>query len=627
MMNLMRRFASTLGGKILGGLLLIGLAGFGISNVLLDLGSNTLARVGNEDITTTQFQRAYQQQLNQYAQQTGQQPTPEQALQLGIPSAVIGKLASDSAINQFTTKQGMGVSDAKLAKMVRDDPSFAGTLGTFERANFEQVLQQNGYTEAEYFDLQTRAARRQQVALGLFAGSAVPKAAEQLLYRYRNDTRTVEYFTLSATSLPDIGTPTDADLTKYLTDHQAEFRTKETRTVDVLAMTPDILAALPDYQPTEDQIKAEYERTKASLVKIERRDIQQVALPDEAKATFFQQQHDAGVSFADAVKASGLTANDFGLLAKTEVQDPALADAAFGLAKEGDFAIIAGIGSKRVVGVTKIEAGGQTTYEEAKPAIAKTLAVTKAKAAYADIQDQIESLRAGLKPLKEIADRFKLPVQTVLVTAGGPELSAVTGLDQENRAKVATSIFAATQGKLAPTVTISSTNNVWFDLSKVDPARDQTLAEVKDAVTTAWTNAKTDAALQAEVKSILADLDGGKSFTDVAATRSQFATISPPITRDGDKTKVLNEQVANQIFSAGPNSHGSAVDGDGDYLIYHVVDITPAAGEPDANVKDFLTNSTRDALYAEFISGLRDEAGLKINQQVLSSVLNLTPAQ
>jgi len=32
MLNLMRRFASTWFGKILGGLLLIGLAGFGISN-------------------------------------------------------------------------------------------------------------------------------------------------------------------------------------------------------------------------------------------------------------------------------------------------------------------------------------------------------------------------------------------------------------------------------------------------------------------------------------------------------------------------------------------------------------------------------------------------------------------
>jgi peptidyl-prolyl cis-trans isomerase D len=304
-----------------------------------------------------------------------------------------------------------------------------------------------------------------------------------------------------------------------------------------------------------------------------------------------------------------------------------VADAAFGLAKEGDFAIIPGIGGKRVIGVTKIEAGGTTSYEDAKPIVARNLAIAKAKTAYADIQDQIESLRAGLKPLKEIADRYKLPVSTVTITAGGPELSSVTALPEADRAKVATAIFAATQGKLAPTVAVNSNENIYFDLSKVEAARDQTLDEVKDKVTAAWTAAKTDAALKAEVDAIVKELDGGKSFQDVAAERTQFATISQPITRDGDKTNVLTQQVATAIFSKGPDSHGWAIDGDGEYVVYHVTDVTPAQGEGDKNIKDFLENSERDALYAEFVGGIRDEAGIKINQQALSQLLNLDQPQ
>lgn len=623
MMDFMRRFASSLLGKILGGLLLIGLAGFGIQNVILDLGTNTIARVGDEDITTQQFQRDYRQQLNQFAQQTGQMPTDAQALQYGIPTSVIAKLASDASVNQLAIKLGIGVSDAKLAEMVRTDPSFAGTLGTFERGNFEQVLQQNGYTEAEYFDLQTKAARRQQIALGMFAGTVVPATAKTLLNRYRNDTRTVEYFTLNGTSLPDIAAPTDDDLKAFLTAHQADYRTKETRTVDVVAMTPDILASQPAYQPTDDEIKAEYDKTKDSLTKIEKRDVQQVALTDPAKLAQFEKALTDGRHFLDIVAEAGLKATDFGLLAKSGLADSTVADAAFGLAKEGDFVIIPGIGGKRAVGVTKIEAGGTTSYDEAKPIIVKKLSLAKAKAAYANVQDEIESLRAGLKPIKDIAQRYKLPVATVSLTADGAELSALPGIAEADRAKVAKGVFAATEGKLAPTVSISSTNNVWFDLSKVEPARDQTLDEVKDKVIAAWTAAKTDEALRAEVKSILAELDGGKSFQDVAAAHSQFATISQPITRDGDKTNVLTQQVATQIFANGTDSHGSAVDGDGDYLVYHVVDVTPATGEGDKNIADFLENSSRDALYAEFIGGLRDEAGIKINQQALSALLNL----
>jgi len=619
MLKFMRRFASTWIGKLLGGLLLIGMAAFGISNVIVDLGSNTLARVGNEDITTTQFQRAYQQQLNQFAQQTGQMPTNQQAMQFGIPGSVISQLASDSAINQFAQSYGIGVSDAQLAVMVRNDPSFAGNLGSFDKGQFESVLQQNGYTQAEYFELQTRAARRAQIAMGLFEGTVVPKTAEDLLNRYRNDTRTVEYFTLNATSVSNVPDPTDADLKAYLAAHQADFRTKETRTIDVMALTPDLLATLPDYQPTEDEIKAEYDRTKDTLTKTEKRDIQQVVLSDPNKEQFFK----PGTNFLDDAKAAGLTPTDFGLLAKTDVTDPSLADAAFGIPSEGGFAIIAGVGAKRVVGVTKIEGGGTIGYDEAKPQLIKNLAMAKAKAAYADVQDQVESLRAGLKPIKDIAARFKLPVATVALTSDGSELSSYPGIAEADRPKVTTAVFAAKEGKLAPTVAIAANDNVYFDLTKVDPARDQTLDEVKDKVSAAWTAAKTDDALKAEVAAIIKELDSGKSFQDVATERNQFATVSPPITRDGDKASVLSQQVATQIFASGPNSYGSTVDADGEYLVYHVTDVTPAQGEGDKNIADFLTNSQRNGFYTAFINGLRDEQGIHINQQALSQTLNL----
>jgi peptidyl-prolyl cis-trans isomerase D len=627
MLHLMRRFASTLVGKIMFGVLMIGLAGFGISNVVLNLGSTTLARVGNEEITTTQFQRAYRQQLNQLAQQTGQMPTDQQALQMGIPGAVIGRLASESAINQLAVAYGIGVSDATLAQRVRQDPNFLNNLGQFDRAAFQQVLPQLGFTEAEYFDLLARDARKEQLALGLFAGTQVPKAAEELLNRYRNDKRTVEYFTLNSTSIPPLPEPTDDDLRKYLADHQAEFRTKETRTVDVMALTPEILAAGAEYQPAEDEIKAEYDRTKDSLAKGEKRDVQQVSLNDPDKEKLFEQALKDGRHFLDVVAEAGLKATDFGLVGKTDLVDPAVADAAFGLAHEGDFVIIPGIGGKRAIGVVKIEGGGTPTYEQAKADIAKNLALQKAKKAYADIQDQIESLRAGLKPLKEIADRFKIPEATVKVTAGGDELKDFPGIAEADRSRVAQAIFAATEGKLAPTITISGNSNIWFDLDKVEPARDQTLDEVRDKVTAAWTDAKTDEALQAEVKAIIAELDSGKSFQDVAAARSQFATVSQPITRDGDKTAVLTQQVAETIFSRGPDSHGSAVDGDGEYLVYHVVDVTPATGEGDANIKNYLSNSLQNGLYSDFVAGLRDEDGIKINQQALSQLLNLDQAQ
>ncbi len=622
MLNFMRQFASTIWGKILGGVLLVGLAGFGIQNVLMDLGTNTIAKVGDRDIPLQDFQRLYQAQLQDYAQKTGQTPTGDQAMSLGIPGSVLQQLAGFAALDQLAQKYGVSVSDTKLASMVRADPAFNGVLGTFDRSVFDQWLQQQGYTEASFLDYETQVGRREQMAIGLVEGSYIPATALDLVNRFRGETRTVEYFTLNQTSVADPGTPTDADLTAYLKDHQADFRTKETRTIDVVYLNPDILGA--QFQPTDDEIKAEYDRTKAQLTTPEKRHIEQVVLttPDVEKA--FTDALAAGTSFTDAAAAAKVAPVDIGVLAKSEVSDGALADAAFGLPKAGSFAIIPGIAGKRAVGVTEIQPGGTTSLEDAKPDIAKRLAAAKAKAGYADLQDQIEELRAAFKPLKDIAARYKLPVETVALTQDGGELSAVPGLAEADRSKIAEGVFAATQGKLAPTVNYGSTSNAWFDLTKVDPARDQTLSEVHDAVATAWSNAKIDAELKAEVKSVTAELDAGKSLADVAAELKQFVTTSQPISRQGDPTSVLKQPVAEQIFSSAPGSHGSAQDADGEYLIYHVTDVGPP-GPPDAQVTAFLTNSMRSTLADQLVSGLRDEFGIHVNQQALDQALNLDP--
>src|SRR5690606_861023 len=130
-------------------LLLIGLTGFGVSGVILDFGSSTVAHVGSAEVTAREFQRAYNDDLNRVARQIGQVPGPQQALALGVPSGTLSRLASEAAINQLAENMGLGVSEDRLSLMLRQDPTFSGTLGQFDRASFVRVLQQMGYTEAE----------------------------------------------------------------------------------------------------------------------------------------------------------------------------------------------------------------------------------------------------------------------------------------------------------------------------------------------------------------------------------------------------------------------------------------------------------------------------------------------
>jgi peptidyl-prolyl cis-trans isomerase D len=628
MLNLFRSLTKTWFGRILGVFLIIGLAGFGISNVIGTLGTNTIASAAGTDISTRDFQRAYQTQLNAFAQQNGRLPSSEEALAAGIPGFTLQQLASQASVNKFARDLGLGVSETKLADMVRTDPNFSGTLGNFSSDNFKAVLQNSGFTEKEYFDLQRDAARRQQLLAGLTGDSPTPNAALELVTRYAGDKRTVDYFVLNATSLPPVAEPTEDDLAAYLKDHQAEFRTLETRTVDVLVLTPDTLAATKTI--AEDQIAAEYDRTKDSRVTPEKRAIKQVALATPELEKAFTDGKAAGTPVSQIVTASAATASDLGLRTKAEVTDASLAEAAFALASTDDVVIIDGIGgTKRAIFVSEIQPTHQVTLEEARDEIARKLATDAARTEIADMLDQIEELRAAFKQLPEIAERFGLKIANLKVTAGGAELADNADIPEDARANVAAAIFKAEQGALTPAVSLGSNRNIWFDLKAVEPARDQTLAEVRDAIVAAWTAQKTSEALTTEVAITLDKLRAGVPFADAAAALNQFPVLSQPLTRNGDGTPVLNQAVASAIFDGGPDHFGAAQNGDGDQVIFRVVEITPAeTTEAAANVKTFVQNSMTDALDADFQRGLLDAAGLKVNQQALMSLLGLnTTAQ
>lgn len=617
MLDSFRHLTKTWFGKILGAFLIVGLAGFGISNVITGFGSNTVATVAGQDISVRDYQRGYDSQVNAIARQMGRVPTVEEAVTFGVPGMVLDRLAGEAAVNKLGEDLGLGVSEDRLGKMLREDPSFSSTLGSFDRNNFLRVLQQNGYTEAEYFDLQTKAARRQQLVSGLLSGAPASATATELLTRFSGDTRTVDYFVVNAQALPPVAEPTEEELATYLKDNQAQFRTKATRTVELLALSPEAIAATKTI--TDADIAAEYERTKDSRVKIERRTVKQVVLNTPELEKAFTDGKTAGTPFADVLAASGATAQDLGNLSKTEITDSGLADAAFGLALN-DYAIIDGIGSKRVVTVSAIEPGGVISLEEAKAEIAKQLALTQARNEYTDELDQIEELRAAFKPLSEIADRFGLHTVTIPLTENGAELANDPDVGADNAQRIATAVFRAEQGNLAPTIQLSSTRNVWFDLKQVDEARDQTLDEVRNAVAAAWTSAKTDEAVSAEVTKLLDQVKSGTAFADVAGGIGQFPILSQPLKRSGDGTTVLNQTVANEIFNGGPTHFGSAVNGDGDHVVFQVVEVNAGTVDQTADVKKYVEEATRDGLYGDLLTGLKSQAGMRINEQVLKQL-------
>jgi peptidyl-prolyl cis-trans isomerase D len=624
MLDGLRNFARTTIGKILGVFLLIGVAGFGINNVFFDLGTATVARVGQEDISNLDFRRAYQRALNNFSQQFGSVPTPEQATAFGIPGSVIEGLAREAALDNMARNFGLGVSEQRLALMVRQDPNFAGTLGTFDPAQFSQVLRFSGMTEAEYFQQQSRIAGREQINAALFGSPMLNDTAAGLLAGYVGDQRIVDYLVVNPISVPSPAAPTDEDLAAYLTENQSQFRTLETRNTDVLVLSPETLAATIEI--SDEEIAARYEETQAQLTVPERRTISQVALTPEQE-TLFTEGQAAGRTFADLVAEAGLTPTELGTRAQSELTDPALAQGAF-LLEAGQFAILDGVAGRRAVFVSEVQPGGTPALDEVSDQIRQDLAVVQARAEYVDILDQVEELRAAFQPLEAIGERFGLDVQSVALTSAGIELEQVPAIAPDARQRVATAVFAAEEGDLTPAISLGATNNIFFELEGIEPARDQTLDEVRDEIAAAWTADATADAVAEFTANIVARMQAGEALASIALETSQFTQLSQPFTRQGETGTPIDQTVADAVFAGGADHVGSAVNDAGEYVVFEVTSVTPAdITVLDAPTREALAADAQRNMVDEFTLSVRSAAGLQVNQAALQQALGLVSGQ
>ncbi|MBN9333652.1 SurA N-terminal domain-containing protein [Devosia sp.] len=623
MLDGLRGFAKSWPGKILGAFLLVGVAGFGINNVIADLGSNTVARVGDQEITSREFMRAYQSQANRLAQQLGRVPSVAEAEAMGLPTYVLLNLSQGKAINVLSNQLGLGVSEDKLGQMLRTDPSFQGTLGNFDPSIFKQVLQASGWTEAEYFETRGNEAKREQLVGALFSDKALPGVAQNLINDYAGTKRTIDYITLTDANIDTPAEPTEEELTAYVTEHQAEYRTVETRKVQMIDLS---LASLAATKTIDDAaIAAEYERIKDTLTRPEKRTIEQVVLNADQQAAF-EAGLAEGKDYATLVSEAGLTATSIGTLTRAQITDTALANAAFGL-QQGGATLIDGVAGKRAVHVSAIEPEGRPTLEEAKADIVTSLSTAEARNEINNVLDQIEELRAAFRPLPEIAERFGLNVYDADVTASGNQLSILTNLSADDRTKVRQAIFKATAGQLTPSIPLTGNAHVFFDLKEVAPARDQTLDEVRDQVTAALKTERTNNALLAKSADIVKQLEGGAKLADVALSLNLFPQISTPFSRFGADDGSIDNVVAQAVFNGGPDSKGSVVSSTGDFIVFEVVDSAAPTDPMQTAAAQSLQTDAQNGVYGDFVGAVRDDAGLKINQQALTQLLTLNFGQ
>lgn len=622
MLDNLRNLGRSWVAKILLGLLIVAVAGFGVPSVFLDLNASTVARVGDQNISVRDFDRLYRSQLNQFAAQTGQVPTAQQAVSFGLPGSALGRLAGDAAMEMLAQRLDLGAAEARVAQLVRQDPAFAGALGSFDRAEFVAVLRQVGYTESEYLNLQRRAVKREQIG-AMFDNVPLPAIAREIAVAYEHDRRTVDYIELNPILFATDEEPDEAELAQFFEENQERFVTEETRIVRLLPLTQETLAA--GIEISEAEIEAEYERTAAQYTTVERRTVHQVPLDTGETAALFEQGRVDGRDFLDLVAEAGLDGRvvRLGTFARTQMTDPNLGNAAFAL-EEGEFAVIGGALGQRAVWVSEIEPGGRQPLEAVRGTIEQTLRIAGARDRMFSAYDDIEEARAAFMPFDEAAALHGLEVHDIALTRDGTALAAIGAIPVQARANVVNQIFSASQTMtVTPAINMGSNQTLFFELVEVQPVRNQTLDEVRDEAVRAWRQLQTDMAITRAAEDMVAALDMGADMLSVAAETGRFPQASPTFGRDGTQNGAIAPEVAQAAFVGGVGHADYVRTAQGDVVVFVVTQVLPAPEGVASPLADAVGGTFADVLYSSFVEGLREDAGIRINETALNRLIGL----
>lgn len=631
MLDALRRGATGWVAKIFLGLLILSFAVWGVADVFTGYNEGALARVGKKEITSDEFQRALQLEIDLLARQLGRRPTLEQARAFGIDQRVLSRLIGSAAVDAHAQQLRLSITDEAVAEAIRNDPSFQNPDGTFNRMALENVARQLGLSEYGFLALRRSEEIRQQLTDAITAGVRAPDALAEALHKYRNEARTVEHFTIDpsvAISLPE---PDPAKLKEVYEANKERFMTPEYRKLAIINLNVDeVKKRVPI---TEEELAAAYEHDKARYEVPERRRVLQLAFENREEAEQAAAAIAQGKSFEEVAQERGIAEADYtlGLLSRSDMIDPAVADVAFSLENGAVSGVIDGRFSTVLVKVTEIQPGKQMSLDEVRDQVRDRLAQDKAGSELNRLYDEIDDRRFAGKPLKDIAEELSLPFIEVEATdRAGKAPDGSTALDVPDAQRILNAAFQGQVGFEGDAVELADGGYSWVDVISVTEARQRSFEEAEADVAALWREQEMRRLLS-ELGSKLAERAGqGESMEALAQEVGGKLETARNVKRLGGAPG-LPDGAVGQAFITPQGGTGSAETRDGKsrvvFKVTEVIPAPPASPEELSQLRTELNRQLESDVLTGYLTALQDRIGVSINEAAYRRAVGITSEQ
>ncbi|AND90053.1 peptidyl-prolyl cis-trans isomerase D [Bradyrhizobium diazoefficiens] len=627
MLRGMRKASSNWLGKtimaVVMGVLIISFGIWGIADIFRGFGQSTVAKIGRTEISLNEFRQIYTDRLQQISRQFGRPLTPDQARAFGLDRQVLQQTIAEAALDEEARRLGLGQSDDQIRQVIMNDPNFKGVGGSFDANRFQAVIRNFGYTEQRYVSEQRKVSLRRQLTGTIGAGLEPPKAMIDVLTRFQNEQRAIEFARLDAAQAGTIDAPSPEALAAYFEDHKVQFRAPEYRKIAFVVISPEEIGKWSEV--SDEDAKKLFDQRKDRLGTPEKRQIHQIVFPNAAEAQTARERLAGGMSFEDLGKERGLSASDvdLGLVTKSSL-DPAVGDAAFALPAGEISQPIQGRLGTAIVKVDKIEPGVEANYASLVGDIKREIATERARVKVADLRDKMEDERGGGASVIDAAQKLGLTAVTIdavdrsgRAPNGQPVANIPPGLDVVSQA------FNTDVGVDNDAISFKG-GYVWYDVLAITPSRDRNLDEVRDQVEARWRQDQIATKLKAKATEMVQKLEAGGKLADEAAAVGAKVETATGFKRDDSPAGVPATVVAAAFRTAKDGVGQTPVSGGSEVIVFRVTDIVDptvdAASDAVKKLKESLDRAQTEEQVASYVNKLETDIGTTINQAAFAQV-------
>ena len=606
------------------GVLIVSFAVWGIADIFKGFGQSSLAKVGGTEISTEQFRQIYTDKLQQLGRSFGRPLTMEQARAFGLDRQVLQQTIAEAALDEEARRMGLAQSPEETMRLIYNDPNFKGLGGNFDANRFQATIRQYGFTEQRYLAEQRRVGLRRQIAGTVSAGIEPPKVLIEALTRFQNEQRSMEYIKLDAAQAGTIEAPSPETLAAYFEDRKTQFRAPEYRKLSFVVINPEEIGKWTEV--SDEDAKKIFELNRDKVGTPEKREVSQIVFPNAGEAEAARSRITSGTSFDDLAKERNLNPSDvnLGLIAKSAIIDPAIADAAFSLPTGEVSQPVPGRFGVALVKIGKVEPGVTPTYESVAAQVKKEVATERARAKVNEIQNKMEDERSGGANIVEASQKLGLTPVTIdavdrsgRLPNGQPVSNIPRGLDVVSQA------FNSDVGVDNEPIPFAG-GYVWYDVLGITPSRERTLDEVRPQVEAKWREDQISNKLRTMATEMVKKLEQGGTLAAEAASVGSKVETATGFRRDASPPGVPSAAIT-AAFRTPKDGVGQTPGAGGtEWIVFRVTDVTvppvEAASDDLKKLKDTLQRGLTDEQVAQYVTKIESEIGTSINQAAFAQV-------